>query len=708
MADGNIEIKFTVEDAQAFRVWQRQQDQARKLKKELDALKAAGNLAGAQMQAAAGRAVAGLGSAIGALTGIGGAIAALQLIANQLRVEVANIRSQQSEAGNAQADLGDKLLGMIRKFGTSMTPMTLRGEVMKIAERTGQDPGKVARAAENAAAASGPQNEEEAKQVLQATEAVIQFYPELDESATSIVAKSVLDLMQRFKMSAAVAMGFMQKLDQAHHSTGALDLATHGVPAVSAVAAFGGSAEQSAALAAAMSGSKGMMDEGAESGTVVVKLAQELRERLPEERTGLKTTRERIDYLRAHPREAKAYLEGGVIAGKKHNPADFGRGKGRTYVEGLLGVNAETAPIYQEYLDITQAMGDRQSQLAAHQSGLQATSALPEVQQSELRRRLKSTSAGVQAANLQGGTAGISREGLIQILKDSGLSDAEQQAQLLKFEWNTSLGKKMPATEVARQLEQRALDLESPMVTEYGPAYGAAPSVSYKRDPSKATDQDRVIARRLRTASQAISATAPDAAQKQQQAAKVDLQPAQQAPIAPPAAPVQPQPQQQPKPQPAEKPAPVQEQQPAPAQPAPQPAPVRKPVVSQKFTEQQQQDNFEAAKQAKQDLIKLDAEIKSDNDFTAEERAAAEKRIERARIAGQTAAQPGATDSFVSPFMGDLNQQIQELIIELKNNTMATKNNTNKPATPAATGAPSAPRTPQASRRLDRRYSNIT
>jgi len=665
----NIDIKFTVDDAAAFRAWQRQQTQLEKMKAKLDALKGSGNTAGKELMNAASSAGRTALTAVAALTGIGGAVSALQMVAEQLKKEVANIRAVQSQAGNTQSDLGDKLLGMIRKFGTSMQPMQLRSQVLQIAERSGQDPGKVARAAENAAAASGPQTNEEAGRVLQATEAVLTFYPELDEDATALVAKSTLDLMNRFNMSASLALGFMQKLDQAHHSTGALDLATHGVPAVSAVAAFGGSAEESAALAAAMS--QAMMDEGAESGTVVTKLAQELRERLPEATTGLTTTKQRIDYLRANPEEAQAYLDGGMIAGKKHNPADFGRGKGRTYVEGLIGRNAETASVYDNYVGITGDMGNRESQLAAHQSGLEATQALPEVQQSELRRRMKSASAGVQLATMQGGTAGITRDGLAQLLKDSGLSDIEQQMQMVEFEWNTALGGKMPVDEAARQLQERAADLEAPMVDEYGPAIGGGPSITRKRDPSKATNEDKVVAKRLRLAAESMRLREEDRRRKQEEAIKNDLQPAPQqvVPVAPGA---------------------------------------NRGKATRSYSTEERKALLAEAVQGRNDLLQLSSEIENDTDFTPTERKAAQERMKRAQAAGQSVSAPGAANPFSAPVIEMLNDQIrnlvetnQKLMDKLDKNTQATEQNTAAP-TPATTGNPPRPRNNQASRGLSR------
>lgn len=673
MSDNDVTIQFTVQDAQAFKAWQRQQAAAAKMKKELDALKNSGNAAGKAMLAAAGNAGKQALAGVAALTGVGGAVSALMLIADQMRKEIANIRSRQAEAGNTQVDLGNRMLGAARKFTGTLTPKEVRSEILQAAERTGQDPGKIADVMAYGAAAKGPTTKEQAHEVMAASEAVVNFYPEVDDETAKIMTKSVLDIMNRFKLNSKEALGLVQKLDQAHHSAEPLDLATHAAPAVSGVAAFGGSAQESLALVSVLS--QAMMDNGAESGTAAEKMAGQLRERLPEKTTGLKTTFERIKYLRDHPKEGLAYLEGGTIAGVKHTPADFGRSGARTHIEGLIGQNKETGYQYANMLDIEKNAGGKPEWVDTHKTMLTDIESNPEQIQAKLKRRLQSGSTQIQLANMAGGTGGISREGLQQLLKDAGLSDIEQQASMVKFEANTGVGKFKPIEETARQLRATA-DLRDSIRVPVGGAHSAGMGGAHQEfktvPDAKASDEDKVVAQRLRMTADALDAIAPIAKKTQEEAIKEDLK-------------VKPKP-----------------------QPAPELVTPAVPANGQKLS---------SAKAAVSSARNYVTEASADGTVNQAEAVSAGDMVQRATTAVEAAKASISKEDFDS-----LKEQLSRVVQALDRNTHGTDKNTEataensgatKPAAPTqfSQGGPS-PRKPinlpanrnnQASRGLDRR-----
>lgn len=699
MSDGNINIQFTVEDAAAFRAWQRQQEAARKLKKELDTLKNAGNQAG--------NAIGGIGNAIGGigakatsilkdagaqLLGVGTAVGALITFARQLISEIENIKRKNKEAGQANVGIVPSLNTAAQNAGGAMKTPQILAMAKETAQKTGQTVSKVLDTFGAAWAAGAPEDEADARATAPAVEAVLNTFPSENAETTAEIASATKSLMKREGMTAEEALGFYLKAAEGNFSRGNGPLAKHVIPAGLKGTAFGDSLPESQATVNTFSQS--MMDpDGALSSHAANVFQEQLRERLP----NLPNTQSRVEYLRQHPKEAKAYMDGGRIAGKKFDAAKKGEGASIPTIEGILGLN--NAPAFVGLFDEMKKGADKIQAAGGDRAGLASRAAQqrksnlstgPQVLEAQ-QRRAASAKELTQLADSEAAAMGIASEGFAGIMESSDLPAITQ--------WAKSQGhfiKGGGANDLADELDRLATRQVSKVVPDWSKAgmagtpdtFGGIGRGSFtKTVPNEnATVEDKIKAANYRAAANRIREL-----EAQRKAGVNETNKAEEAGLPKPGANAGPQ------------------QKPAAAQPpAGAAATLTKPVVPQKFTEQQQNENLDAVIKAKQDLITLHAEIKADDNFTPEERAAAQQRMQRAQQAGQTVTQPGAVNPFAAPMMGDLNQQIGQLIEELKKNTEATKGNTQQPPVAATSTSSAVPRTPQASRRLDRRYSNIT
>lgn len=496
-----IEITFSVEDAAAFKTWQRQQAAAAKMKKELDALKKSGNQAGQAMIGAAQSAGRTAMSAVAALTGIGGAVSAIMAVANQLRVEVANIRSVQSEAGGTQIDFGKALAQAVKNIGGAMDPVKFRQAIIDAATRAGVSEAKMATVVGAAAAGVGTNTEEEVTSVIASAELVAKAYPELEQAEQGIAALGVTSIKRAAKLNDEEAIGLGLQGAAQHKSDTTQKFVTNVLGDVPKLMDLDTTAQEAMGILSTFSQLMGDT-EGSTSGTAAIVTLKELAERFPE----IPTAMERIQKVQSSPVEFKKYMEGGEYNGRKFGEAAMGRGDAYTTVRGLMRGDSKQV---EDLKTRTAAIGGKDKWTAATEANSKALDSLFEVVQNRIDNTLKSATAGVQVANMSGGAGGIARDNLQQILKASGLSDIEVQASIAKFEWNTGLGGKLANQEVVQQLTAQASDLKNPKVPEYGVPMGGigasfGPGVTYRRDPTKATDEDRLKANRLEMAAKSL------------------------------------------------------------------------------------------------------------------------------------------------------------------------------------------------------------
>lgn len=493
-----IEITFSVEDAAAFKAWQRQQQAAAKMKKELDALKNSGNMAGQQMLGAARFAGREVLAGMAALTGIGGAVTALTAIASQLRVEVANIRSRQTEAGGTQVDFGKAISQSLKNLGGLLDPTEFRQAILDAAERAGQDQTTMAVVVGSALAGVGAGTPEEARQVIASGEKAAQVYAELETPEKGIAAGGMAAIKRSAKLDDDEAAGLMLATGQQHRSETTQALITNVIPDIPKLMKLDFSAQEAAGFLSSFSQMMGDK-EGSTSGTAAIITAKELAERFPE----IPTAMGRIEKVQSSPAEFKKYMQGGTYNGRNFGEASMGRGEAYTTVRGLMRGDASEVG---DLKSRTDSIGDSNKWRSLTRQAIQDANKIPEVVQMRVQQMLKATTSGLQLADMSGGTAGIARDNLQEILKASGLSEVETKASIANFEWKTGLGGKLANSEVARQLEAQALNTDQPMTTRYGRAAGpGGPAIEFHgRDPSKATDEDRLKAIRLRASANAL------------------------------------------------------------------------------------------------------------------------------------------------------------------------------------------------------------
>ena len=491
-----IDIQFSVEDAAAFKAWQRQQQAAARMKKELDALKKSGNQAGQALIAGAQNAGRQALSAIAALTGIGGAVSAIMAVANQLKVEVANIRSVQSEAGGTQIDFGKALAQAVKNIGGAMDPVKFRQAIIDAAARAGVSEAKMATVVGAAAAGVGTNNEADVKAVISSAELVAKAYPELEQAEQGIAALGVTSIKRAAGLTDQEAIGLGLQGAAQHKTDTTQKFVTNVMGDVPKLMDLNTTAQEAMGILSTFSQLMGDV-EGSTSGTAAIVTLKELAERFPE----IPTAMERIKKVQSSPAEFKKYMEGGEYNGRKFGEAAMGRGDAYTTVRGLMRGDAKQVD---DLKTRTAAIGGKDKWTAATEANSKALDSLFEVVQNRIDNTLKSATAGVQMANMSGGAGGIARDNLQQILKAAGLSDLEVNASIAKFEWNTGLGGKLANQEVARQLAAQANTIQNPIVEEYGPAIGGAPSINRRVDRSKVTDEDRLKANRLELAAKAL------------------------------------------------------------------------------------------------------------------------------------------------------------------------------------------------------------
>jgi len=424
----NIDIKFTVDDAAAFRAWQRQEAAAAKLKKQLDDLRNAGKATWLSDMGA--KAVGSLKDAGAQLAGIGTAVGALVVFSRQLIAEIENIKRKNIAAGQTNVGIVPSLNTATQNAGGAMATPAILAMAKKTAQETGQTVSKVLDTFGAAWAAGAPSNEAEARATAPVVKAVLSTFPTEDAETTAQISSVVKSLMKREGMTAEEATGFYLKSAEGNFSRGNSPLSKHAIPAGLKGTAFGDTVEQSMAMVNTFSQS--MLDaDGAVSSHSANVFQEQLRERLP----GMPNTAERIKYLRERPEEAKAYMHGGTIAGKKFDKAKLGEGASIPTVEGLLGIN--DAPAYAGLFGEAEAGADKIRAAGADRKGLVARknqqvksnfSTGPQVLAAQ-ERQAQSAKELTQLADSEAAAKGIASEGFAGVMESSDLLSIEQWAR---------------------------------------------------------------------------------------------------------------------------------------------------------------------------------------------------------------------------------------------------------------------------------------
>lgn len=500
----NIDIQFTVEDAAAFKSWQRQQAAAAKMKKELDALKNSGNQAGAAIAGIGGKAVGVLKDAGAQLLGVGSAVSALLAFAHQLIAEIENVKRKNKAAGQANVGIVPSLNTASQNAGGAMTDPQILSMAKKTSEQTSQKVSKVLDTFGAMWAAGAPANEAEARAAQPAVAAVLKTFPSEDAETTAQIASVTKSLMVRFKLSAEEAIGYYLKSAEGNFSRGNAALSKHAIPAGIRGTAFGDSPAESQGIVNVFSQS--MQDADAAQSSHAANVFQEqLRERLPD----LPNTQKRVEYLRAHPEEAKAYLEGGTIAGKKFDAAKKGEGGSIATIEGILGINKTPAfaGLYEEMKGASEkivAAGADRKGLADRQAA-QVRSNLstgPQVLAAQ-ERQVESAKELQQLADAEAAAKGIAAEGFDKIMESSDLSLIQQWAKS-QAHFFTGGGAGNLADEMDRLAERQDMMQIPDNTQNYTAGFGGGSQIMKTVPNPNATDEQKIKAAQYRAAAKRI------------------------------------------------------------------------------------------------------------------------------------------------------------------------------------------------------------
>lgn len=631
----NIDIQFTVDDAAAFRAWQRQQTSLAKMKSQLDALKGSGNAAGTSIGSIGGKAAAMLKDAGAQLTGIGTAVGALVVFSRQLIAEIENIKRKNIAAGQTNVGIAPSLNTAAQNAGGAITTPAILAMAKKTGLETGQAVSKVLDTFGAAWAAGAPANEAEARAIAPVAKAVLNTFPTEDAETTAQISGVVKSLMKREGMTEDEATGFYLKAAEGNFSRGNSPLSKHAIPAGLKGTAFGDTVEQS--MATVNTFSQSMLDpDGALSSHAANVFQEQLRERLPD----MPNTTERIKYLRERPEEAKAYMHGGTIAGKKFDKAKLGEGASIPTVEGILGLN--NAPAYAGLFGEIQAGADKIRAAGANRQGLverknqQVRSNLstgPQVLAAQ-ERQAQSTKELTQLADSEAAAKGIASQGFAGVMESSDMLQIQQ--------WARSQGHFFSgggAGDLAAEMDRLGELQVSKEVPRMGPAQGHG-GVYRGTDlvPNEnATDEQKIKAANYRAAAKRLR--------------ELEAQ--------------------------------------------------RKTGVAD--TNREELGGPGKAKIKISEARKAAEEIQADKNITAEEAAAARAKVRSATesVRAEEGNLSGDAVKELKAQIFQLSQVIEAQIKATQQNTKATDNNTAAP-TPATTSNPPRPRNNQASRALGR------
>jgi len=292
MADDDVKITVSGNDAGLLAVWQRQNAEILKNQKSLLQMGQAGEKAGRDVGGGMEGSAKGAVSLGKALTGVGTAVGGVMAVVKLLKDEWDSLISRQKEAANRQITEAGAERQALQNLGpgAKLTADAYSKRIGEIAEKTGANRRDLHLAAASAFAARGNLSEQEA---LESVEEAATLNPD-DAAGMSSMAGANLDLRKKTPGGAKKKTGFMTSLQAASRVKNFDQLSRNIIPAVNAIQNFGDTEEEAGELVAAMSQALGDF-EGAISKTASIQLASQLADALP----NLKNTKERIAHLQS-------------------------------------------------------------------------------------------------------------------------------------------------------------------------------------------------------------------------------------------------------------------------------------------------------------------------------------------------------------------------------------------------------------------------
>lgn len=459
MSGQTVSVTLTVDEAQALKAWTSQQTAVEKLKQKLAKLEMTKDPL-SPMKDSAMRTAAGIGQVVTSITGIGGALSGVIALWSQLNREMDATKARQAGAAATNIDLSREITRMSKATGGRLDAQQAKQVIRKGSIETGIPEMAMSQLYGAVFTTAGPQNAKEDADVISTANAVAQNYDYEDAKSLAEIGHSTALVKKEFGLTNAEALGYQQ---QAQNVSPVKDLHAFAAGVSGKLPGIALAGQFTPAEAAALSGTLGQRggdQEGLNSAQAALKLANELKERLPHMKTGA----ERITYMQQHPEAAKAYFEGGDFptadGKKKHFPAaESGREQFKPHIEALFQPNSLAAT---EYKKNVESFGDKKK-WAADNERMQKSAQNSEASQiAKLNRLANSAKAQLQTNDTGGALASEARTAIEGILAATGETDISQKFSKLKFEVGTLGGTEDPLSQVDAELEEKIASLRSP------------------------------------------------------------------------------------------------------------------------------------------------------------------------------------------------------------------------------------------------------
>lgn len=382
-------------------------------------------------------------------------IAAITLAIKQARAEFENLKAVQKDAATSQITFASAQRSAINNLANDMTPAELNASVESISRKTGATQLSVMRGASAALSSKGAATSKEAMEALAVS---FEANPDADKEKDAIEsAKANLLIRSKNKgVTARQAAGFLIAAKQQSPTDTDEAFASTIAPAIANAGAVGTSARDAAALLATMGSSVGDT-EGRVTATSFIDLQKQLAEALPKVQGG---TIGRLEALQT-PQYAKVKKKLlGVFGGKgkEKQKADLhGEAKLFFTMVDLIKGDGATSELLKQNLAEMPEMADAAPIFDATQAKVNSQ---PVQMNAALERGLKQSSEEFKLRNIVGARGSITREGLQDILKQSGSNAFAQSLVGNEFEFATKSGTQDPAAFLRKRLTAKADNLE--------------------------------------------------------------------------------------------------------------------------------------------------------------------------------------------------------------------------------------------------------
>lgn len=485
MADNTAKIEMTAESEGVIRALQKVDrafdkvaDKLQRIEKETKK----GNKANNDLLNGAVKGATAFASSLGLVTSGIGAITA---IAGQFRREYDNLLSRQKGAADENLSFEASLSQAVRNAKGIFSAEEVRSKSIEMARLTGVSPARAAATIGSAVTSTGVTNQQEANLAVQAAQDSLTFAPELDASGVEAISGVSASLAKRFNVKPSAAIGFVQRVGGQANIRELNPLVENLAPVIANLTDFGFTPNESGALASSIT--QGTSDvTGEMSGTAAINMAKSLSDMvkaLPKRFPGLSVDGSAIvdqqgqaaagralQVLTDDPKLRELFFAGGKMDGVTLPAASIGKGKAEPTIAGIMTPGHVSN---RQFIGSKEAIGGFAEGQATFDELIADIASVTPV--SQANRRLKSGASQIRTADQKGAATSVTREGLAEVLKAAGISDAEQRLAMAAFEMDSGISEDDPVGTAIESLESRAKRLRQPTIN---PSYGYVPGSS--------------------------------------------------------------------------------------------------------------------------------------------------------------------------------------------------------------------------------------